>query len=204
MIIELENGELEIIEELTAKHLRLQQAIANPAILGGPDSSCVEDAVVELSADILSGNDKLIVGTWFVPAADRLEEKLSKKYEVFRVRAEQREDQRDEVIEEFKQCKKKAVLVGTIRVMSEGLNIDECDHIIFADKAWTPLPNEQFEDRIHRITSTREKHYHSLVVEDSTSVDREDVLERRTETRDEIMSMRAVNKRMLQRASSGL
>ena len=200
MLIELANGDLELVEVLTAKHLRLQQAIANPAIIGGTNSSCIEDAVQDLAIDIFSsGAQKLIVGTWFVPAADRLEDKLSKNYRVFRVKAEQKNDQRDATIEAFKACKEKAVLVGTIRTMSEGLNIDECDHMIFADKAWTPLPNEQFADRIHRITSTREKHYYSLIVEDSTSADRESVLKNRIEARDEILSMKAVSARMVSR-----
>ena len=118
---------------------------------------------------------------------------------MFRVSSADKEDKRDQTVEAFKKCKKPAVLIGTIRVMAEGLNIDECDHVIFADKAWTPLPNEQFEDRIHRMTSTREKHYYHLIVEGTTSEDREEVLERRVDTRDEIMSMRAVTERMLHR-----
>ena len=200
MIIEHESGRLEAIEEMTSKHLRLQQSIANPKLIGGPDVSCIEDACMELVSDIFTRDDKVIVGTWFVPAADSLEEKLQKKkYEVFRVRSEQKETARDDVVEAFKACKKPAILIGTIRVMSEGLNIDECNNTIYADKAWTPLPNEQFADRTHRITSTKEKHYYHLIVEDSTSIDKEEVLARRVDTRDEIMSMRAVTERMLRR-----
>ena len=200
MVIELENGDLELVPQLTAKHLRLQQAIANPAILGGKDDSVIERTTMELLSDIMDGADKCIVGTWFVPAADRLEEKIGAHYKVFRVRADQKDVQRDAVVEAFKKCKEKCVLVGTIRTMGEGLNIDECDYTILTDKAWTPLANEQFEDRTHRIDSTRTKHYFNIVVKDTVSADKEEVLQSRIEARDEIWSMRQVALKMIQRA----
>src|SRR5690606_4030257 len=68
MIIELANGDLELIDAVVAKQLRLQQGIANPAILGGEDDSIVERTCLDLLEDILDGDDKAVVGTWFVPA----------------------------------------------------------------------------------------------------------------------------------------
>ena len=199
MIIELENGDLELVTALTAKHLRLQQAIANPALIGGVDESVVESTCVDLLDDILEGADKVIVGTWFVPAADRLQAKLEQKWKVFRVRAELKEAQRDAVVEAFKKCEEKCVLVGTIRTMSEGLNIDECDHVVFCDKSWTPLDNEQFEDRVHRINSTRVKNYYNIVVKDTISADKEEVLADKVLARDEVLSMRKVAEMMRKR-----
>ena len=203
MIIELENGDLELVTALTAKHLRLQQAIANPALIGGVDKSVVESTCVDLLDDILDGADKVIVGTWFVPAADRLQAKLEQKWKVFRVRAELKDAQRDAVVEEFKKCEEKCVLVGTIRTMSEGLNIDECDHVVFCDKSWTPLDNEQFEDRVHRINSTRVKNYYSIVVKDTISEDKEEVLADKAQARDEVLSMRKVMEMMRRRVKGG-
>ena len=134
-IIELENGDLNLLPSLIEKQLRLQQALANPCLLGGKDDSVVERTCVELLSDLFEGSNKVIVGTHFVEAANRLEIILSKTYTVFRVKAELKDYQRDEVVEGFKACKNAAVLVGTIRTMSEGLNIDECDHIVFCDKS---------------------------------------------------------------------
>lgn len=199
MVIELENGDLELVPQLTAKQLRLQQAVANPAILGGKDDSVVERTCMDILVDVMNGADKCIVGTWFVPAADRLEEKIGKQYKVFRVRSEQKDVVRDSVVEAFKACKEKCVLVGTIRTMGEGLNIDECDYTIMCDKAWTPLPNEQFMDRTHRIDSTRPKHYFHIIVDGTVSEDKEEVLERRMADRDEIWAMREVAQKMIAR-----
>src|SRR5690606_7164248 len=102
----------------------------------------------------------------------------------------------------FKESKEPCVLIGGIRAMSEGLNIDECDDMIFADKSWVLLDNEQFEDRIHRMTSTRQKNYYHIVVRDSISMDREGVLQDKTELIDEVLSMREVAKRMLERVKN--
>ena len=144
----------------------------------------------------------MIVGTHFVEAANRLEALLGKQYKVFRVKAELKDYQRDNVVESFKLCEEKAVLVGTIRTMSEGLNIDECDHIVFCDKSWSPLDNEQFADRIHRITSTRIKNYYSIVVKGTVSEIKEQVLEDKTQARDEILSMKAVAAVLLKNSKS--
>ena len=140
-----------------------------------------------------------IVATWFVPSADRLQAKLEQKWKVFRISAQLKDAQRDRVVEEFKTCKDKCVLVGTIRTMSEGLNIDECDHMILCDKSWTPLDNEQIEDRIHRVNSTRAKNYYHIVVRDTISADKEEVLENKIEARDEVLSMKKVAEMMRKR-----
>ena len=201
-IIELENGDINLLPSLIEKSLRLQQAIANPVLLGGKDDSVVERTCVDLLEDLFEGTNKVIVGTHFVEAANRLEALLSKQYTVFRVKAELKDYQRDNVVESFKRCEEKAVLVGTIRTMSEGLNIDECDHIVFCDKSWSPLDNEQFADRIHRITSTRIKNYYSIVVKGTVSEIKEQVLEDKTQARDEILSMKAVAAVLLKNSKS--
>lgn len=205
MVIELENGDLELVPQLTAKHLRLQQAIANPAILGGKDCSVVEDTCLQILSDVMSGYDKCIVATWFVPAADRMQARIEalQKYKVFRIRSDLKDVVRDEVVQAFKACKELAVLVGTIQTMGEGLNIDECDVEILCDQAWTPTPNEQFMDRIHRVTSTRPKHYYRIIVTDTVSEDKASIVAERAEARDEIWSMRQVALKMIARVKSG-
>lgn len=204
MVIELENGDLELVPQLTAKHLRLQQAIANPAILGGKNCSIVEDTCVQLLHDVMSTYDKCIVATWFVPAADLMQARIEAlgTYKVFRVRSDQKDVVRDSVVQAFKGCKDPAILVGTIQAMGEGLNIDECDVEILCDQAWTPTPNEQFMDRIHRVTSTRPKHYYRIIVANTVSEDKATLVATRAEARDEIWSMRQAALKMIARVKS--
>lgn len=201
-VIELVNGDLDILPSVVEKNIRLQQALINPTLLGGVDDSVVERTTLDLLDDLLESSDKVIVGTHFIAAADRLEMLLKtkrEKWNTFRIRAELKDVARDKVCEDFKKTEGKCVLVGSIRCMSEGLNIDECDNIVYQDKEWTILDNEQFEDRIHRITSTQTKNYYSIVVKNTISEDKESLLQDRTAERDEIMSMRHVAARLVQR-----
>ena len=201
MVIEMVNGGLEVIDSIIAQSVRLQQAIANPAILGGPNQSVVEDTALELVQDLLDSNErKVIVGTWYRRAAEMFRDRLKKNgIQCWVITGGVAEHKRDAIVNAFKESKEPCVLVGTIRAMSEGINVDECDNIIYMDKSWVPLDNEQFADRIHRMTSTRTKNYYHIVVRDTQSMDREEVLSEKAEIIDEVLSMKAVALKIVER-----
>ena len=201
MVIEMVNGGLEVIDSIIAQSIRLQQAIANPAILGGPNQSVVEDTALELVQDLLASNEqKVIVGTWYRLAAEMFRERLEKNgIRCWVITGDVAGHKRDAIVNAFKESEEPCVLVGTIRAMSEGINVDECDSIIYMDKSWVPLDNEQFADRIHRMTSTRTKNYYHIVVRDTQSMDREEALLEKTEIIDEVLSMKAVALKTVER-----
>lgn len=194
MILELANGGIDIIESVVTLNIRLQQALANPAILGGVNESVVEATCLELIRDLLDGGEqKVIVGLWYRKALALFLPKLEKhKIKAYVITGDVKAEERDSVMEAFKHDPKPCILIGTIQAMSEGINADECDSLIFMDKSWRPLDNDQFVDRIHRITSTRIKNYYSIVVKDSISEDREETLEQKSQMIGEILSMEAL------------
>jgi len=203
MLLALESGGMEVIETVVEQNIRLQQAIANPAIIGGPDESIVEKTALEMLEDLLEAGEKVIVGLWFVDAVKLFSKKLSQRnIKHFVITGEVKADARDTIVQQFKTLEEPCVLIGGIRAMSEGINADECDHIIFMDKSWTPLDNEQFMDRIHRITSTRTKNYYHIVVKDTVSEDREETLQEKSEMIDEILAMKAVAEKVRKRHES--
>lgn len=201
MVLELANGGIDIIDNVASVNIRLQQALANPSILGGVNESVVEETVLDMLTDVLhEGPRKAIVGMWYRLAVASMSERLTKKGIVhFIITGDVAGPKRDNIVETFKACTEPCVLLGTIKAMSEGINVDECDNIIYADKGWSPLDNEQFEDRIHRLTSTRVKNYWHIVVRDSISADREEVLTQKTKMIDEVLCMREVAKKMIER-----
>ena len=192
MIVMMQDGNYDLATTLMSQRIKLQQLVANPRILKIDAPSIVNKTCLELIDDIMESSDKVIVATWFVPAADSLEEEISKKYKVERISANLKDVVRDQVVQRFKSSKKKCVLVGTIKTMSEGINADECDHVIFCDKSWVPKDNEQLMDRIHRITSTRTKNYYEIIVKDTIFEDRETVLHDRVLARDAVLGMKYV------------
>ena len=204
MVLELKDGGLEVIDTIVALNIRLQQALANPCIIGGPDESIIEKTALELIQDLFSsGEKKIIVGMWFTQAVKHFSDILTKhKIKHWSVTGEVAGHKRDAIVEEFKTCEQPCILLGGIKAMSEGINADECDHIIYMDKSWVPLDNEQLEDRIHRMTSTRIKNYYHIVVRGTISADREEVLAEKAEMIDEVLSMKAVTLKMMQRYQS--
>jgi SNF2 family DNA or RNA helicase len=72
------------------------------------------------------------------------------------------------MIEEFKKDKS-AILVTTIRCLAEGYNLDCCDNIIMTDIDWNFGVNKQFQNRIHRLTSTRSKNYYMIIVSNTVN-----------------------------------
>jgi len=190
MLLELEDGTLDIVATLIERHIRLQQAVANPALLGGANESAIEKSCCELAKDILEDADKLFVGTWFVGAAKMLAERMGDICKTYLITGETPSTERDAIIEEFKASREKCALIGTIKSTGEGINLDECDHVIFCDQSWNPADNEQFEDRIHRITSTRPKHVYRIIAKGTISDAKNQVLARKNRTISESMAMR--------------
>jgi SNF2 family DNA or RNA helicase len=201
MIILMQDGNFDLATTALSQRIKLQQLVANPKILNLDAPSIVNKTCLELVDDIMESSDKIIVATWFVPAADILEAEISKKYKVERIKADLKDVDRDKAVQRFKTCKEKCVLVGTIKVMSEGINADECDHIIFCDKSWVPKDNEQLIDRIHRMTSTRTKNYYEIVVKNTIFEDRETVLKDRILARDAVLGMKYVLQKAKERKS---
>jgi SNF2 family DNA or RNA helicase len=199
MLLQLEAGGYEIIDTIVTLNVRLQQSLANPSMLGGPDESVVEKTVIELAGDIIEGKERVIIGMWYRDAIKLILPKLQKIATVYVITGDIAGDKRDAIVESFKHSEKPGILLGTIKAMSEGINADECDNIIYADKSYVPLDNEQLEDRIHRMTSTRVKNYYHIVVADTISQDREAILKSKTEMIDEILSMKAVTKKLMER-----
>jgi SNF2 family DNA or RNA helicase len=172
MVVQRKDEDTLVVESAVEAIIRGQQIVANPAILGGEDYSVVENTILELIQDI--GNQRVIVGLNYIKATTLLAEKLKKaKIPVYVITGASRD--RDAICQEFKK-QKRAVLVGSIAAMSEGLSIDECDYMIFGDKSWQPHVNEQFEDRIHRMNSTRLKTYYHIIAQNTVATRKEQVL----------------------------
>lgn len=200
MAFELANGKFELAATVPAQHIKLQQLIASPSLLGvRSKASAVEDTCMNLVEELMQSTDKVIIGTWFTGAAKNLIEMLSKKFKVFNINSSMNSTLRDAEVEAFKNCNTPSILIGTIKTMSEGLNIDECDYMILCDLSWVPTDNEQFEDRIHRITSTRKKTYYYITVKDSISEDRIEVLNSKVQMRDEVLFLKETTEKLLSR-----
>ena len=153
----------DIIESDVEKFIRICQIAQNPVILGGHDVSCVKNATINLCDDI--GEQRIMVACTYIEMSKNLQKSLENKYpgrNIYLINSQVRN--RHEIVEKFKE-NNTGILVTTIKCLAEGANLDCCDYIIYADIEWNYGVNLQFENRIHRMTSTRTKFYYFMIVE---------------------------------------
>lgn len=155
----------DIIESDVEKFIRICQIAQNPLILGGKDTSIVKDTTLDLIGDI--GEQRIIIACTYINMSIDLHESIGKQYKnrnVYLINS--RVSHRHATVDEFKNDDT-AILVTTIKCLAEGANLDCCDNIIYCDIEWNCGVNQQFENRIHRMTSTRKKYYYFIKVKDS-------------------------------------
>jgi ERCC4-related helicase len=137
--------------------------VQNPAILGGENVSCLTDAAIEILND---KEEKFIIGCVYIGMSELAYKAIESKFstrDVFLVNGTIKNKDRYDIIEEWKKSRN-SIIVTTIKAMSEGLNLDICDNMMYLDYDWSNSANSQFSNRIHRMTSTDIKFYYHLIV----------------------------------------
>ncbi len=147
--------------------LRLLQVTSNPRLINDlyGEVSGKEVELDLLIKDIISRDEMVIVWTNFIENV----EFFSKKYEevgVSKVHGSLDIDFRNEEIEKFKQ-KKTKVLFATPQAAKEGLTLTVANNVIFYDRGFNLDDYLQAQDRIHRISQTKECNIYNIIMDDS-------------------------------------
>ncbi|QQO90087.1 putative global transcription activator [Bacillus phage BSTP8] len=152
MMTMFENEELVVSPNVVSKYMRLRQVLLTPALLGGKDSTNKTDAVLDI---IENTDDQIVVFSWFKGYIKHLETILTKKDISFRsIHGDIDSESRTKAADDFRNGKVK-VMLGTIKAMSEGLNLQTASTMIFTDKSYVPADNEQAIARIDRLGQKR-------------------------------------------------
>jgi len=162
------NPKGDVIESDVEKFIRINQIVQNPAILDGQNVSSLTDTAIEILQD---NEEKFIIGCVYIGMSELTYETIKKafpKRDVFLVNGTINNKNRHEIIENWKK-KRNSIIITTIKAMSEGLNLDICDNMMYLDYDWSNVANSQFSNRIHRMTSTRQKMYYHLIVRKTVS-----------------------------------
>ena len=123
-----------------------------------------KDVMFNFDNDKLHKMEKLVTGktivlTAFIESLNLIQEFLNKKHRQLKVFVFNGDTS---VIEEFKQCKTRSILLSTLPALSTGYNIDEADTIIYYSVTYNTKDLIQSLGRIDRKTTTRDKTYHFL------------------------------------------
>lgn len=122
-------------------------------------------ACLSLIDDLLRKGEQVIIGSTFHAFSHSLHARLLEaKVSSLLLDGGTNPHERGQLAELFKR-KLYSVLVAGIAAMSEGLDFDNCSHLILPSLSWAYDENEQFVNRIWRITSRKAVHVYPLTVE---------------------------------------
>ena len=79
------------------------------------------------------------------------------------------------------------VLVASSRVAGEGLTLTEANHVIFFNRWWNPSANKQAQDRVVRIGQEKMVNVTSFTCIDTVEDRLDSILQRKTETFDNLI-----------------
>jgi SWI/SNF-related matrix-associated actin-dependent regulator 1 of chromatin subfamily A len=157
---------LESVDELChaasvgAQLVRLQQLNCSPALVGGPDQSAKDAALLDIVTEYAE-NHKLLVFTTFVPYANMLCQKLA-AYKPVLITGATSLKSRQSAVDMFNANPECRVMIGTIGAIGEGMNIQAADMVVFINKPWVPAIVDQAISRAHRRGQKKPVHVISL------------------------------------------
>ena len=177
-------------------YAKLRQITLTPALVGGKDSTNKAQAIL----DIIENTDgQVVVFSWHKRYIKHLETILAnKKIKYFSIHGDVSAADRTKAEIGFREGKAK-VMLGTIKAMSEGLNLQTASVLIFADKSYVPADNEQAIARVDRMGQKKSPLIYHLITEGTIEETIEDILQKKQNLINEASAIEDVLKKLARR-----
>ncbi|CCF59268.1 hypothetical protein KAFR_0G02340 [Kazachstania africana CBS 2517] len=116
-----------------------------------------------------SESEKIIIFSQFTTFFELFEHFLKREMDVpyLKYVGSMNAHQRSEVINEFYRNKNTRILLISMKAGNSGLTLTCANHVVIVDPFWNPYVEEQAQDRVYRISQTREVHVHKLFIKNS-------------------------------------
>lgn len=169
LAIEVRKGDQTIFDDSSSslkRLLRLVQVTSNPQLI--TDDSIISGKETELDHlinKIMAKQEKCIVWSNFIGNVDS----FTKKYKVFdavKVHGKLDMETRNRSVEKFKNGDAK-ILFATPQAAKEGLTLTVANHVIFYDRGFSLDDYLQAQDRIHRISQTKNCYIYNIMIRNS-------------------------------------
>ena len=158
--------ETDSVDGILKRLLRLVQCASNPALIDGQYK--LEPGKYTLLIDMcheFTIDSKIIVWTGFVDNVDWLADRLT-DFDPVRIHGNLPIHERNRAVESFTRSTNK-ILVATPGAAKEGLTLTTANHAIFYDRGFSLDDYLQAQDRIHRISQTRDCYIHNIIASDT-------------------------------------
>lgn len=166
----IQKGDTTILDESEAslkRLLRLVQITSNPRLIDDyyVNFSGKEKALDNLLKDIISRGEKVIVWSSFIDNIDYFYKKY-KEYRPTKIHGKMNIEDRNRSVDLFKRGESN-VLFATPQSAKEGLTLTIANNVIFYDRGFNLDDYLQAQDRIHRISQTKDCNIYNLMIKDS-------------------------------------
>lgn len=109
---------------------------------------------IDFAEDIINNNEKLVIITCFQEEMDIIKKHFSKCCVVYN--GSMSTKQKDEAQNKFMTDPKIKIFIGQIETCSVGLSLPVASKLVFNSYSWNETSNRQAEDRIYRLTQTKD------------------------------------------------
>lgn len=155
-------------ENILKKLLRLTQIASNPVLI---DKSYKEipakfGTLEGLLKDLIIKDEKVIVWTSFVDNIIILKNKL-KQYRPLIIYGNVPVKERADAIKAFQESEKNRIIIANPAAAREGLTLTRANNAIYLDRNFNLVDYLQSQDRIHRISQTKECKIYKLLAKDT-------------------------------------
>lgn len=153
--------------EAIKRLLRLVQIASNPLLLDDSYSaiSAKEQILDDLIQKIIALDENVIVWSIFTDNIDLFTKKY-KSLGAVKITGKMNMESRHQSVNNFKFGDAR-ILFATPQSAKEGLTLTNANHAIFYDRGFNLDDYLQAQDRIHRLSQTKDCHIYNLIVEDS-------------------------------------
>ena len=162
------NGIVEIdnVESILKRLLRLVQCASNPALIDGryEHDPAKFPLLLDMCEEFTAGS-KVIIWTGFVDNVNWLAAKLA-KFDPVCIHGYLPMHRRNQAVNSFTNSSN-LILIATPGSAKEGLTLTVANHAIFFDRSFSLDDYLQAQDRIHRISQTRDCFIHNLIANDT-------------------------------------
>ena len=158
--------EIDNVDSILKRLLRLVQCASNPALIDGRYEH--DPAKFPLILDMcreFTAKSKLIIWTGFVDNVNWLAAKLA-EFDPVCIHGSLSMHQRNHAVQSFTNSSN-SVLIATPGAAKEGLTLTVANHAVFFDRGFSLDDYLQAQDRIHRISQTRECFIHNLIANET-------------------------------------
>jgi SNF2 family DNA or RNA helicase len=172
LFVEITNNDgkkvIDEAEEIFKKLLRLEQIASNPFLFDKsysevPEKFVMLDRIIE---EIISRPEKVIIWSCFVENISILSHRF-KSYGSLTLHGGIPIEERNQVVEKFKDQDKYKILVANPAAAKEGLTLTSANNAIYVDRNFNLVDYLQSQDRIHRITQNKECRIYKIIAKNT-------------------------------------